>query len=214
MALDPIVNPISFLAAPSVYQLDNNPTDIYTDYTVHNQYLSNPGLWYLGVTSPEGFQSLSTATVQTSTATLLWVCDWTASKLNNKPNIPSPKPTDANWELLSSFVEPYQIVVAADGRTPLYRISGIYVYGHKNPPQAVLSYGRPPWLQDVFDRTVVTTQLQGKLLDFVASQPTINDLGFITGDPTSTGGLGGGIPTQVPPEPIPITKPLPPGKLE
>lgn len=185
---------------PPGNKVDNNlyvqPTDpygIYTDAVIDNRYYGDDHLYMLGITSPGGFNGQSVGFVQLSASTLLWVCDWTVARVKNRPNIPNPQPADSGWQLLSTIVEPAMVNVAADGYTPVYRISGIYVYGHRNPANAVLAHGRPPWLQDKLIRIISTDQLEKSISD--VAQPnqggitnggnnndTEGDLGFVIED--------------------------------
>lgn len=139
--------------------------DIFTDYEINSRYESDKHRYMAGITSPGGFQSNSVAFFQLASPTLLWIVDWTAAKFNSQPEIPAPLISPGfggiNWILMDEHYEPAKIAVASDGVTPIYRISGTYVYGHQNPDPQVLknvAFGRPPWLEDVFDRTMPTSK--------------------------------------------------------
>ena len=138
---------------------------IYIDYTVRCRYLSCKRRYMLGITSPNGFQGQSAAFVQLAAPTLLWVADWTALRAVLQPEPPDSDPRDPNWILLDENYEPAQLAVYDDGVSPAYRISGTYVYGCKLPETQVVrnvSYPRPAWLDDAFDRTIpISALIQG-----------------------------------------------------
>ena len=161
---------------------------IFTDYMIINRYESDRHIYMMGISSPDGFQGNSVAFVKLTAPTLLWVCDWTASKVGGKPNIPSPNLTDQNWVLLDIMPETAMESVAPDGVNRLYRISGTYVYGNKNPNADVfrnIAYPRPPWLRDSGERTVNQSELQ---------------TGLQTAAGSTGGGGGGATGTPIPPQ--------------
>lgn len=129
--------------------------DIYDSYKINNRYINPQRRHMLGVSSPAGFNGQSAAFVQLAAQTLLWIADWTALKKNNKPKIPDPTPADDNWVLLAKYYTPAMVIPnPADMTIPLFRISGTYVYGRKNPSAEVLvdtTFPRPPWVQDITD---------------------------------------------------------------
>lgn len=132
------------------YQLEDN-LSIYADYKVNNRFESDKHRYMMAIASPDGFQGASVAFVQLAAPTLLWIADWTCCRVNIQPKIPDPGGVDADWVLLDEFLEPATMSLLGDGKTPVYRISGTYVYGHKNPNSAVIAhmaYPRPPWLID------------------------------------------------------------------
>ncbi len=152
------------------YVNNDDPLGVVTDYIINNRYERDGHVWYLGVTSPGGFQGASAAFVQLAAKTLVWISDWTACRFNGQPDIPTPDVADANWVLLDEHLEPVSVVTGPDGRTPLYRISGTYVYGNKRPELYAklvnyVRYGRVPWLKDDFDRTMPESKLKADLKD-------------------------------------------------
>lgn len=147
----------------------NSPTGgIWNDYVCRQRYESDKHTYMAGITSPGGFQSASVAFFRLANTTLLRIVDWTAYKTGTQPEIPSSIPLDTNWVILDEFYEPAEVTIPADGSQPCYRISGTYIYGHKNPAAVVvnnINYARPPWVQDIFDRTMPTSKLQQNLAD-------------------------------------------------
>jgi len=161
-------------SASTKYNTGSNPLSQWTDYKIRNRFEKDYHRYMLGITSPAGFQGATVAFTQLANPTLLWISEWTASRFNEKPQIPNPAPVDNNWVLLDEEVSPVMVVTnPADGTTPLYRISGIYVYGHKQPDSVTVNnaiFPRPPWLDDAFSRNVPPSLLTQNLIN---SQGTI-----------------------------------------
>lgn len=137
--------------------LDDDSPDIaiWTDYEIENRYEYDYHRYMMGISSPNQFQGGKAAFVQLASPTLLWISDWTACRFYQQPTIPDPNEPEgqpnSDWVLLDIIPETFSVDLQADGVTPLYRISGIYVYGHKNPSTNVFNYiafGRPAWLED------------------------------------------------------------------
>lgn len=157
---------------------------IYTDYFIENSYEKDRHIYMDGITSPGGFQGASVAFFQLAAPTLLWICKWTAAKFAVSPLAPDSTSKDPNWVLLDDSLVTASFAMASDGVTPLYRLSGVYVYGHKNPSAQISNnvvYPRPPWLEDVFDRTVPLNSFQQGLSNSVGSSSS-------TGGSASIGG--------------------------
>ena len=147
------------------YSLFDDTQATYVDYQVTNRFEKCRNRYMMGVSSPNGFQGNSVATAQLCSPTLLWICDWTAARLKFQPEAPNPESSDSAWVLLFDHWEPADPGLMADGVTPIYRISGTYVYGNLRPSTNTADdvfYPRPPWMQDVFPREgVETTLVQG-----------------------------------------------------
>lgn len=176
--------------AESKFINDKVPSGVVVDYRVRSIYESDKHRYMLPVTSPDGFQGDSVAFVQLASPTLLWVVDWTASRAATPPDVPAADivaraalrgavlggaglageglQATREWVLLDQHLEPNMITVMTEGNIPLYRISGIYVYGHRRPNADVaknIKYPRPPWLKDEFDRTMPTGKFKHGLID-------------------------------------------------
>lgn len=65
------------------------------------------------------------------------------------PELPDPSPTLAGYALLKKNVSPVGMEVAADGTTPIYRISGCYMYAKTFPTNDydTLPFAIPPYIQ-------------------------------------------------------------------
>lgn len=142
---------------------DGDAEACWEDYIVENHYEGDQHRYAIPVAYPGGY-SLSTqpssnqytppriGIVQLASPTLFWICDWTAKRTAKKPTIPPQRATNPNWVLLDAHIGTYHKEVVIDGVTPVWRISGTYVYVHLNPSRDVINnaeFGRPPWLQDV-----------------------------------------------------------------
>ena len=166
-----------------------------TDYMIVNRYERDGHKYVMGVTSPRGFQGRSVSIVQLASPTLILISQWTACQFRKKPDAPDPASQDYNWILLDIWPETVMETVGPDGVTPLWRLTGTYVYAHVNPSQNVFSdivFPRPPWLKDNFARNYPLTNLQQGLIN----QPTTGT-GIAPGGPAvPPGGIppGGGKP--------------------
>jgi hypothetical protein len=70
---------------------------------------------------------------------------WTSERTGVKPRIPAPESLDENEVVLHSEIHASAPEVAPDGKTPIYRASGEYVYGQRHrrgPGQGGLAMGR------------------------------------------------------------------------
>lgn len=152
-----------------------SPNSVWADYVINNRYEEDKHTYMMGVTSPTGFQQGSSnnttnatvSFVQLASPTLLWIADWTVARFNEKPKIPNYD-IGGGWVLLDKHIEPGMLTVSADGATVLYRISGTYFFGHKNPSSKIqndINFSRPPWLDDFVDRTVPDTMFEFNLID-------------------------------------------------
>lgn len=175
---------------------DINPTDlnaqyqniggdrtIFTDYQINNRYEGNKHIYMMPLTSPtpiggspgdpDGQGSLAASFVQLALPTLLWIVEWTASRFDAVPEIPNPtipgntQLSAQKWVFMHEQIDTADIQLAPDGVTPLYRISGVYVYGNTNPNNQTIRevrFGRPPWMLDNFNRSVPTSTLTANLM--------------------------------------------------
>lgn len=141
---------------------------IWTDYQIRNRYEGDLSVYMMGNTAPDGFgdNEETVSFVQLSAPTLLWITDWTASRMNAPPTIPDPNPDNNDWVLLDMHMETSQLTVPTDGQSPYYRISGTYFYGHKKPPKnplGLMCFPRPPWLKDTPNRFIDYTMFEKEL---------------------------------------------------
>jgi hypothetical protein len=152
-----------------------DPEDgVFNDYVIENRYFHNRHAYMLGVTSPGGFNGMSAAFVCLAAPTMLWVSDWTAMRTGRQPPIPNPAGlADGNWIFLYALPVTRNVALAPDGISVMYRISGTYVYGKKNPAGQTkaeelfedVRYGRPPWANDNIIRKVDETKLENNLIE-------------------------------------------------
>lgn len=106
---------------------------VFADYLFQNHYENDKHTYMGSQTSETPFQGSLVSFVRIGTPTLLWICEWTACQVGAKPTAPDPVPESTGWVLLDVHPTLAGKSLAADGVSPLYRISGVYVYGHKNP---------------------------------------------------------------------------------
>lgn len=158
--------PIQFTDNNAKFQAPE-PDAIFVDYQVNSYYDRDKHTYMMGLTSPNGFNGQDAAFVQLAKPTVLWIVDWTASKMGRQPVSPSSTPS-VGWELLDEQLQPTMITVFADGVTPVYRISGTYIYGRRKPAATLnqdISFPLPPWLENSFDRTMPNQYMQQGISD-------------------------------------------------
>lgn len=152
---------------PSKLTTDSKDTNgSWPDYKLTNRYINPSQARMMGISSPAGFAGSTVAFIQLSAPTLLWICDWTALRSNSKPLLPNPNLINPDWVLLDKYISPFMVGVASDMTMPLYRVTGRFIYGNKRPDPNLLadmSFPRPPWLDDVFDRTLSQDMFVGDL---------------------------------------------------
>jgi len=163
------------------------PTDnsVWGDYKLRNHYIKDGRTWMMGVTAPPNYNGDTAAFVQLAMPTLLWICEWTALRSVTRPLIPNPTLVGSEWVLLDEYYAPFMIGTAVDQITPLYRIAGRFVYGHKRPSAATIDNVRfplPPWLDDVFNRTVTQDMLAPNLSTPDQTPATVTFGTFIQGN--------------------------------
>lgn len=145
-----------------------NASQIFTDYRIRNTYIHNLHRYMAGVTSPGGFQGSTAAFFQLAAPTLLWIADWTACRFNSQPDIPTLTTADSDWVLLGDTYETHNPQVGPDNSSPLYRITGQYIYGHKKPNADAINnvvFGIAPYLIDGFSRTMPASLRRRNLID-------------------------------------------------
>ncbi len=164
-------------------------TQLYTDSHIRNRYQFDGHKYMAGITSTAPFNGSSVAFVQLAATTLLWVSDWTAASWSNQPLVPTPFTSDSRWQILDYHLEPGVIRLAADGFTPLYRLSGTYYYGCTSPDISLIVFGRPPWMTDNFPNG-----RSMPVANFLDGFATLGTLSRVTG--------GGSDPTLGPTGPV------------
>ena len=144
---------------------DVNGRGIHTDFRVRNRYEGDHQIYMIPLTTPIAFQGETVAFCQLAAKTLLWIAEWTACRYTVKPRIPSTSVD--GWILLDEHLELGTVTVTGDGITPLYRISGVYVFGHTKPTLSMYKYvqfAKVPWIDNTFDRQVTEAMFQNDLL--------------------------------------------------
>lgn len=145
------------------------PSGITTDYQIRSYYESDGHKYMFGVTATGNSPSI----VQLAGKTLLWICDWTASKLKLPPTIPNPSAISSKWVLLDEHYVPVSVITTNDGQFPLYRISGTYIYGCIAPDSKTYNDVNFPigaWIQDTFSRIIKEEYLSSTLMESSSKQ--------------------------------------------
>ena len=176
---------------------DQKASDVWNDYVITSRYEKDRHTYMMATAFNSDFSySLSTVTgttntvqtpitaVQLASPSLLWIVDWTCSRYNEKPWIPNPSlANNFAWVLLDEVFEPYQIQVAPDGVSPLWRISGTYVYGNMNPSAITIDdllFPMPPYLLDFVERNVPKKMLKHGIIDIGQSPKREGKLDWIS----------------------------------
>lgn len=147
------VGPVSFDDNDALFNNTGSSATMFTDYMIRNSYEEDPHTYMLGISSPQGFQGDKVAFVQLASTTLVLVCRWTGCRYNEQPIVPQADPEDDNLVVLYRSPVTVSVTTGPDGVTPLYRISGTYVYGVRNPDPTLLnnvSFGLDPRYLDNF----------------------------------------------------------------
>jgi hypothetical protein len=151
--------------------VEGDTTAIWGDYVIENHYYEDKQIYMMGLTSPNGFNfaqgTQTVAFAQIAAPTLLWIMKWTVKRSNLQPKIPNPNPMDDNWIMLARMPVNRNTELHPDGQSVIYRVSGIYVYGHKRPSKDIISniaIPRPAWMEDsAATRTLSTTMYENGL---------------------------------------------------
>ena len=157
-------------------QDDGESSSVVPDYEIRKRYFRDKHLYMMPIASPEGFQGAAAAFVQLAAPTLIMVADWTGLQADQHAVLPASELSNSNWILLDDHYEPAMIEMVADGRTPLYRVSGTYVYGCINPsaePLDDICFPIRPDYEDVHDRTIDTSRTREDLIECGESQSTL-----------------------------------------
>lgn len=161
--VDVVIGNVSITDQQAQYINDNKFESIITDYQVRHDYELDGHVYMLPVTSPVPFRQAAAAFVQLAHPTLLWLVRWTAARWKEPPEAPDPdlaqgSSQEGRWVLLDVHMGTANLVVSPNGVTPLYRLSGTYVYGCINPDNEArkildkLLWPRRPDIEDAFNR--------------------------------------------------------------
>lgn len=165
----------------AVFTTGSSTSATWTDYYIQCRMEKDYHRYMLGVTSPNGVIAAGNPTVafvQLTSPTVVWIADWTASRSQSKPTIPSSRQvlagSEAQWVILDETLEPGMITSEPNGKAGMYRISGTYVYGALNPHVYLnrdCVFPLPPWLnKSAFDRTIPDSMFEKGLINEPAPQ--------------------------------------------
>lgn len=169
---DATVTVVDSLDSGDIYALFNETEQdvgaLFPDCMVTGRYEGDPHRYMLGITSPNGYGGNAAAFVQLTAKTLLWVVDWTVSSTLGLAGIPDPDQSSPDWVLLADWIEPAPVSAMPDGTTAIYRISGTFVYGKKNPSEFTyqdVTIPKMPWIAPgSFSRTISKKNLDSSIL--------------------------------------------------
>lgn len=154
---------------------NNQGNGLFLDYYCENKYEHNLNRYMAGNTSSTKFNGNTVSFFQLAEPTLMWIADWTTCKAGEVPTVPDPNPpASSDWILLFNSPQLAQKAMTGNGKTALYRVSGTYVYGHKNPgtvnPLLLATFPKPPWMKD--DGSLRTIPASAMAKDII-SVPTV-----------------------------------------
>lgn len=156
---------------------------IYDEYIITSKYEKDYHRYLMGIAYNSDY-SLTTNTgtslqqsypiVQLASPTLIWIVDWTCARVNKQPEIPDPfLSNNYAWVLMDEHYEPFMISIATDGVTPVWRLSGTYVYANANPSSITvkdLLFPLPPWLKEFAKRLIPENLLKHGIIDLNAKK--------------------------------------------
>ncbi len=149
---------------------------VWSDFKMINRYENDSHRYMMGITSSVPFNNSKASFCQLAQPTLIWIVDFTVSKAGEVPEVPNPEV--AGWVLLDMQLELNDTQVAADGRTPYFRISGTYFYGAINQNPNIFNnvvFPKPPYLENIpYPRTVPL----GKVVTGMSDQGIVQQGGF------------------------------------
>ena len=160
--------PVTYDANPGQIADPGNYTGICVEYFFENSYENDRHTYMASQTSATPFNNSTVGFVKVGNPTTLWICEWTACQLGAKPMAPNPIPESSGWVLLDVQPTLAGKSIVTDAQTPIYRISGVYVYGRKNPADNVYEdavFPVYPWIANTEGRQMLTSDLKKGLID-------------------------------------------------
>jgi hypothetical protein len=129
---------------PEIDTLFDPPsTGIYGDYNISEAYETD----YHTLQMPKATTADHNASFAVvAQPTMKKVVNWTATKANDWPDLPKAETSDPNEILLFKYVTGRNIELAADQLTPVYIITGRYIYAYVDPDLVNMYVGVPPYV--------------------------------------------------------------------
>lgn len=158
------IGEIEALSPNPILDQEEANNGVWQDYAIVFRYERDKQRWMMPVCSPNGFDGDNVSFVQLAGETLLLIVDWSGMRAGPKPTIPLAEWEDPNWILLDDMQEPGTMQKKPSGEI-VWRHSGTYVYGCKNPSSAIMHYGRPPWLSKSICCEVEYSQYVNNILE-------------------------------------------------
>lgn len=160
--------PVLYDANPGEVVSPENYQGVFIEYFFENSYENDRHTYMASQTSETPFNNSLVGFVRIGAPTTLWICEWTACQLGAKPLAPDPVPQSTGWVLLDIQPRLAGVSIATDGVSKLYRISGVYVYGQKNPNADVFQdavFPLYPWVVDDEPRQMLNSDLKVGMTD-------------------------------------------------
>jgi hypothetical protein len=110
--------------------------------------------------------------------TMTKAVSFSATRWDQPPTAPNPQTIDPNNVLLHTVYNPEAAQLGPDGQTPIYRLTGTYIYGIQDPTQVVLSAGALPYVASAFGNALYTIFSNG-IIDAGARTATLVTGGFL-----------------------------------
>lgn len=146
---------------------------IFADYLFINHYEQDRHIYMASQTSETPFNGSKVGFVRVGSNTLLWICEWTACQVGAQPQIPDPVPESTGWVLLDVQPSLAGKSLITDGTSPIYRVSGVYIYGHKNPDPDIYKnavFPLYPWVGNGNDRQMSQSNIIKGMMDLPGGQ--------------------------------------------
>lgn len=122
-----IIFPPSAPSSPQVRFTES--TAPHTVYEIHTQYLWTSGNLQLPNAGPSPYPNVPTSVIASMSAPFqLAVVTWSASRVGDKPILPSPVTPHPGWTLMSVEITVENPNIGADGLIAETTCSGTYVY--------------------------------------------------------------------------------------
>lgn len=135
----------------------------HRDYEISIRYILNAGL---SQQAPADDPGQASSIYRAHTPSMIKVVEWTATKQLEPPTMPMPESSSENEELAYAEIIPHPLMVDSDAESPVYSVSGIYIYYLYSPVwlDEGLPIGKYPFLQVSPGEKLIRAQFDPNLL--------------------------------------------------